>query len=189
MKNLIVLIGPSGSGKDTILNKICGMQPSIHKCILTTTRPHREYEQDNIDYHFKHYRYINDVDTMSSKDYVYAQDFMVKPCTCWSYGLAKDEIKENQLNACILTPYALSRGDYTGINVIVFYIAATGKTRLMRQLNREDDPNCHEICRRYLGDEEDFNHLDFDYEIIRNEYDEVGAAAAEILKRAQDKFG
>ena len=34
---------------------------------------------------------------------------------------------------------------------------------------REEDPDCSEICRRFLADEKDFNELEFPYYQYNNE--------------------
>lgn len=49
---LIVLSGPSGSGKDTILEALFNMDENIVKSISATTRPPREGESDGKDYFF-----------------------------------------------------------------------------------------------------------------------------------------
>ena len=46
----------------------------------------------------------------------------------------------------------------------LFYITATDKTRMLRQLNREGDPNVDEIIRRYKTDKEDFIDVDDDFD-------------------------
>jgi hypothetical protein len=45
------------------------------------------------------------------------------------------------------------------------YIDTPDKVRLMRSLQREERPDCHEICRRFLADENDFFDLDFEIDI------------------------
>jgi hypothetical protein len=42
-------------------------------------------------------------------------------------------------------------------------VRAPAKERLLRQLNREDDPDVSEVIRRFNTDTEDFNHLNFEY--------------------------
>ena len=49
---LIAFIGPSGCGKDTIINHLLSKSKYFSKIILTTTRPPRGNEQNNIDYYF-----------------------------------------------------------------------------------------------------------------------------------------
>ena len=44
------------------------------------------------------------------------------------------------------------------------WIHASDKTRLLRSLNREESPDCKEICRRFQADEKDFSDMDdFEY--------------------------
>lgn len=49
---LVVLSGPSGSGKDTVLEKLKEKPPVFDKTVSATTRPMREGERDGIDYCF-----------------------------------------------------------------------------------------------------------------------------------------
>jgi hypothetical protein len=59
------------------------------------------------------------------------------------------------------------------IEVIPLLVDASDKTRLMRQLCREDNPNVDEIIRRFGADKQDFDVLFAeeieDYGIISNE--------------------
>lgn len=52
------------------------------------------------------------------------------------------------------------------------WIKANDKTRLLRSINREKNPNCSEICRRFLADKIDFSNIDFDHEIYLNDNDD-----------------
>lgn len=49
---LIVLSGPSGSGKDTVLEKLLKLDDNIVKSVSATTRPSRDGEIDGKDYFF-----------------------------------------------------------------------------------------------------------------------------------------
>jgi guanylate kinase len=83
----------------------------------------------------------------------------------WFYGTALDQLDKDKINIgvfnitgveCIL--------DDPRLDVVPVWIHASDKTRLRRSLNREDNPDCKEICRRFLADEKDFDEMDdFDY--------------------------
>ncbi len=49
---LIVLTGPSASGKDLVMTELLKMQPSLSRVITTTTRHKRSGEKNGVDYYF-----------------------------------------------------------------------------------------------------------------------------------------
>jgi len=49
---LVVLSGPSGVGKDAVLEELRKIYPNAVRCVTATTRPRRDYEQDGVDYTF-----------------------------------------------------------------------------------------------------------------------------------------
>lgn len=54
---LIVLSGPSGAGKNTLLNEVLPVVPELKYSVSATTRPARPGEEDGVHYHF-----VNDAD-------------------------------------------------------------------------------------------------------------------------------
>ena len=74
---------------------------------------------------------------------------------------------------------------YNLIDLKVYYIWVNDKERLLRQLNREYDPDVKEIIRRYSTDEQDFAHLeDIDFEVIINQDMNDLAQAVDLIMRA-----
>lgn len=49
---VFVLSGPSGVGKDSVLNRLRAVESDLHYCITATTRSRRPGERDAVDYYF-----------------------------------------------------------------------------------------------------------------------------------------
>jgi guanylate kinase len=49
---LVVLTGPSGAGKDSVLARLKSLRRPYHFAVTATTRPPRENERDGVDYFF-----------------------------------------------------------------------------------------------------------------------------------------
>ena len=155
---VLALIGKAGAGKDTIQNVTCEAHPGIfHKIISHTTRPPRDNEIDGKDYHFTD---IPDFTRrMLNCDMLEATEFRG-----WFYGTSMESLDENKVNIGVFNPAGVSALLETpGIDVKVIYVDADDKTRLLRYLNRSENPDCAEMCRRQYADEQDFADLDFEY--------------------------
>ncbi|TET94656.1 MAG: guanylate kinase, partial [Dehalococcoidia bacterium] len=49
---LVVITGPSGVGKDTVLSRLKALKRPYHFAVTATTRPPRPEETDGVDYFF-----------------------------------------------------------------------------------------------------------------------------------------
>ena len=51
---LVIVSGPSGVGKDTVISSLCTIptKPERYFVVTCTTRPRRDYEVDGVHYHF-----------------------------------------------------------------------------------------------------------------------------------------
>ena len=58
--------------------------------------------------------------------------------------------------------------EHKNIFIVCYYVRAADKQRLLRQLNREENPDVKEIIRRFSADNLDFSELQFHYNEIEN---------------------
>lgn len=158
-KIIIAFFGESGAGKDSIIRYLSRKHPEGHRIISCTTRPPRKYEHFDEDYHFLTKEGFKQIKLL---EYTTFRD--------WSYGTAEEEIEEDKINYGVFNIGAINqlRDFHDSIIVIPVRVEAEGRTRLMRALEREPQPDCYEICRRYLADLEDYKDIPFKYLSLKN---------------------
>lgn len=148
---LIVLFGESGAGKDTVQKTMADMFPSLLNPIVScTTRPKRDYEVDGVHYHF--------LTTEKMKEMIDNKDMLEYSIfNNWYYGTGLISLDPNKINIGVFNLQGLQSLMHSDqVEFIPVYVHACGKTRLLRNLNREEFPDCKEICRRYLADDQEF---------------------------------
>lgn len=75
----------------------------------------------------------------------------------WLYGTAIDCLSEEIPNIGVFNPAGIeSLKQYVNLKIYIILISASPKIRLLRQLNREKEPNVDEVIRRYQADNIDF---------------------------------
>lgn len=160
---VIALIGKAGSGKDFTMKKVLSKKPlELNEIVSCTTRPKREGEIDGVNYHFI-------TPEVFSQRLLGGLMLEATLFNDWAYGTAWDALRINDINIGVFNPAGIDALlENKNIDLKVFYIYADDKVRLMRQLNREKDPDCKEIIRRFQADEKDFAFLDFDYTLLSN---------------------
>ncbi len=170
---VVALFGKSGAGKDAIQKRIASSN-NYHSVISCTTRPAREKEVNGKDYFFL----TNDefAEKVMNNEMLEATSFRG-----WFYGTALDSLNQEQINIGVFNIAGISAllEDFR-LDVLPICIDAPDKVRLIRSLNREENPDCAEICRRFQTDEADFRAIDFDYEIVENI--DLSSAVEEVQK-------
>ena len=164
---LIAIFGQSGSGKDFVLKELIQTsfgQGNLSRVVSYTTRPMRKGEQPGVNYHF-----LPTAAEFFAKELIEHSEF-----NNWFYGSAIDTLKKDKINIGV---YDIRRIQQIikneNIECYPIYIKASQKNRLMRQLEREESPDCDEIVRRYIADKKDFipvtfNTTGFDFVTFEN---------------------
>jgi len=148
---IYAIIGKAGSGKDYLLKKTL-RNINAKEIISCTTRPPREDEIDGKNYHFVSEKYFVD-----NKNELLEWTLFNN----WYYGTRYCDLDKNKPNIGVFNPDGVrSLLEDDRIDLYVFYNHVSDKTRLIRQLQRENEPNIIEIFRRYEADNLDFSNFD-----------------------------
>ena len=183
---VVALFGESGSGKDTIQNAIVSACANMNKIISCTTRPKRDYEIDGKDYFFlDNFQFAQKVLDGSMLE---ATSFRA-----WMYGTPLDSLDKDKINIGVFNIAGIEcLMEDPRLEIVPIYVEVSPKNRLMRALTREENPDCHEICRRFLADVQDFAKLEndsFDYYGINNDEPMDIEAIEGWIENIQSCFG
>ena len=156
---IIAICGEAGAGKDTLLRKVCDKY-DVNEIISCTSRPMREGEIDG-----KNYYFLKD-DVFMKK--IWTGEML--ECTTfndWHYGTSIDALRKDKVNVGVFNiagiEFMLEQPD---LDITIVYVNVPAKERLMRQLNRETNPDVDEIVRRYGTDLKDFKKLNSYHHIV-----------------------
>ena len=179
MIKIVALFGMAGSGKDTLQN-LLAESLDVNPIVSATTRPPRDTEIDGEAYHFK-----TDDNFFDGGMVEYTQ------FRGWYYGTPYSSLDRNKVNIGVFNIAGIKQLKRSGIvEVLPIFVACEEKVRLLRQLNREEYPDCEEICRRFMTDKEDFDErkITFDYSIVNNTNDLSDAleAAVQLISNWDD---
>lgn len=177
MYKVIALIGEAGAGKDSLMQAILELQPSLHEIVSCTTRPKREGEVHGVNYFYY---------TPEQFGEMVLRDEMLE-CTVfndWFYGTSYDSVRSDCVNIGVFNPAGVeameARGD---VDLYVIWVTARKKTRLLRQLNREEDPDVDEVIRRYRADQLDFAEFEIHAPttVVFNDETDLSSLAKSLL--------
>ena len=159
---ILALIGEAGTGKDTLMRKVLKQDPSLHEIISCTTRPPREGEKNG-----KNYYFLDNEEF--TKKFLSNEMLEATIFNNWCYGTSIDALDPNKVNIGVFNPAGIEAlMTHSNVYVVAYYVRASAKNRLLRQLNREKNPDVDEIIRRYSTDNVDFSDLQFHYNEIEN---------------------
>ena len=187
---IVAVMGQAGAGKDSFVDTIIKNNyiPWAKPIISCTTRPIRENEQDGVNYHYLTNEEF--AEQVLNGDMLEATVF-----NDWCYGTSIKNLDPNALNLGVFNPEGVEiLRSNPSIDLLVVYITARDKVRLLRQLNRENNPDCDEIVRRFGTDKEDFrasriNLLYPDFVIENNGEEDIDTIARRFVVKHYNILG
>jgi guanylate kinase len=161
---LVVISGPSGVGKDSLVTALLERNPGLRRVVTATDRPRRPDETDGVDYHF--------VSTAEFERMI-AQDGMIE----WArvYGQYKGIPKWELERALATGQDVIVRVDVQGAatvrrlmpQAILIFIAAPSEPEMIRRLRERGGDTEEQMEARIATAREELSRLrEFDYLII-----------------------
>ncbi len=175
--HVYVISGPSGVGKDSVIELLRPRLPDVHFAVTATTRARRPGEIDGVHYYFL------DADDFADKE---AQDEFLERATVYGlrYGVPKWGIREALDNNQDVIVKVDVQGAATIREMIpdatFIFIAPESLTALLHRLRsrKTDDPDA--LMRRFNTATQELTAAStFDY-VVFNEDDQLERALAEI---------
>lgn len=189
MGKLFVLMGKSGTGKDTIFKELQkNKKIPLNTVVPYTTRPIREGETDGVEYFFvtneEYMEFQKEGKVIEAREYHTVHGI-------WRYFTVNDKQinleKYNYIMINTIDGFSQIR-NYFGRSIVVpIYIQVEDGVRLNRALQREreqKEPKYAELCRRFLADAEDFSAEKLHEAEIKEHYEniEVSSCSNKIIE-------
>ena len=152
---IIVLVGKTASGKTTVANELC-KNHGYKRIITYTTRPMRENEVQDVDYHFISDEQFNEM--VENNEFTEYKRYNTAHGV-WSYGSVvtyEQEISDDYY-VIILTPQGLRDLSKKMSRYIAFYLNVSLESQLERLKKRGDEEQ--QIIKRLQNDAKDFENV------------------------------
>jgi len=141
---MLILIGKGGTGKSTI-EKMC-VEMGLKKVVSCTTRPKRDNETADVDYHFL---------TEAEFDLLFDNNEFLETTEFngWRYGALKAEVFPDSVLVVEWNglKQILANDEYKN-DLQIVHVASSNEDIIDRMLKRNVDPNLEEIRRRIGSD-------------------------------------
>jgi len=174
---LIVLSGPSGTGKDAVLSKMKELGYPLEYIVTVTTRPKRAKERNNVDYHF--------VSTEKFQEMVKNNELLewANVYGKW-YGVPKQPIKQALDKGQDIIVKVDTQGAATIKKIlpqsVFIFLTPPSMEELTLRLKQRHTELPSDLALRLKTAEEEIKQLPlFDY-IVLNQRDDIDRAISDI---------
>ncbi len=173
----IVISGPSGVGKDTVLAKMKQSRRLLHYVVTATTRPQRPGEKNGLDYHFvSEEQFKRMIDTGQLLEWANVYDNL--------YGVPKRQIQQALAQGLDVVVKVDVQGAATIKNIlpqaVFIFLTPPSLDELERRLKERKTESSEELKLRMETTRREINSLPmFDYVVI-NHQDRLDSTIAQI---------
>ena len=161
---LAIISGPSGVGKDTVINELRKLERPWYFPITSTTRPLRSGEENGREYHF-----------LTRDDFVrkVARAEFLEHAEVYGnfYGVPRSEVRDGLKSGKDVILKIDVQGASTIKNIIpgaiLIFIVAESRSELISRLSHRQTESSEELQRRISTAEEELSRIsEFDYRVI-----------------------
>lgn len=160
---LVVITGPSGAGKGTLIRKLVERRPDLEVAVSATTRPRRESEVDGVHYHFlSEEEFVERIEAGELLEHV-------RYVSGQRYGTLRSEVERIRAagKSCILEleTEGARRVKELEPDSMTIFVAAPSFDELERRLRDRATESAGEIgerlelARRQTEEKDDFEHV------------------------------
>ena len=164
---LVVISGPSGVGKDSVLQELKGANYPFYFVITATTRPRRPAERDGVDYHF--------VTVGEFAEMIEKNELLEHAVVYGDYkGIPKKHVRE----ALASGKDVIMRIDVQGAatirrlvpNAVTIFLTAESEEKLVRRLQERKTEAADQLKMRIVTARGELQRIvEFDYVVINHE--------------------
>jgi len=185
--NILVISGPSGSGKSSLMKELLSVIGDSYFSISSTTRPIREGEKDGVNYHFiSKAEFEQDIDAGFFLEWAKVHDNY--------YGTSLKpilkELHEGKLVICDIDVqgHKIAREKFGNHISSVFITTPDQKSLKERLLNRGTD-TLEVIEKRLLNAVSEMTRMrEYDYLLINDDFNATFTALLSIAKASRTKM-
>lgn len=165
---LVVISGPSGVGKDTILQEMKHTNYPFYFVVTATTRPRRPAERDGIDYHFVN---VGEFAEMIEKNELLEYAVV--------YGDYKGIPKKHVREALASGRDVIMRIDVQGAatirrlvpNAVTIFLTAESEEKLVQRLQERKTEAADQLKMRIVTARQELRRIiEFDYVVVNREH-------------------